>query len=54
MAHRWQGDRGAGGQQQESDGEARGLCCSCGRSGYWSGARSHIGIVINLQMAQEK
>lgn len=53
MADRRQWDCACG-QQQEFDGEARGLCCSCSRSGHRSGACSHAGIAFNLQVAQEK
>lgn len=53
VAHRRSG-HSAGGQQQESDGEARGLCCSCSRSSYWSGARIHFGIFFDLQIVQKK
>lgn len=53
MADRRQWHR-ASGQQQEFDGEARGVCCRCSRSGYWRGAGRHIDVVVDLQMAQEK
>lgn len=43
-----------GGQQQEFDGQGRGLCCHRGRSGSGGGARSHARNGANLQVAHEK
>lgn len=43
-----------GGQQQEFDGQGRGLCCHRGRSGSRGGARSYARNGANLQVAHEK